>query len=93
MEETNCFLQANTFPAKVVEPHMVKIMEHNFTGVYSSPVLMKLDARKCMLLSCFFIKLKDEVIFLCFSNFSPLFKINCWQLKSQNAIPNNFEEY
>ena len=66
MEETNYFLCANPFPAKVVEPNVVKIKGHNFTGVYPSPVFMKLDARKCIILSCFFINRKNEVFFLMF---------------------------
>ena len=47
----------------------VKIKGHNFTGVYPSLVLMKLDERKCIILSCLFIKLKDEVVFSCFIDF------------------------
>ena len=39
-------LRANPFPAKVVKSNIVKIKGHNFTGVYPSPVFMKLDARK-----------------------------------------------
>ena len=66
MEETNYFLCANLFPAKVVESNIVKIRGHNFTGLYPGPVLMKLNARKCILLSGLFIKLKDEAVFSCF---------------------------
>ena len=66
MEKTNYFSFANLFPAKVVEPNRVKIKGHNFTGVYPGPVLMKLDARKCILLSCLFLKLKDEAVISCF---------------------------
>ena len=47
---TNYFLCANLLPAKVVEPNIAKIKGHTFTGVYLSPVLMKLDARKCTIL-------------------------------------------
>ena len=47
---------------------VVKIKGHNFIGVYPSSVLMKLDARKCIILLCLFIKLKDEVVFSCFSD-------------------------
>ena len=46
MEETNYFVCANPFPAKIVEPNIDKIKGHNFTGVYPSPVVMNLDARK-----------------------------------------------
>ena len=67
MEETNYFLCANLLPVKVVESNIVKIKGHNFTGVHPSPVLMKLDARKCILLSGLFLKLKDEAGFSCFS--------------------------
>ena len=35
-------IDTNPFPAKVVESKIVKIKGHNFTGVYPSPVLMKL---------------------------------------------------
>ena len=47
---------------------MVKIKGHDSTGVYPSPVLMKLDARKCIILSFLCIKLKDEVVFSSFSD-------------------------
>ena len=70
------------FPAKVAEPNIVKIKGHNFTGVYPSPVFMKLVARKCIILSCLFIKLKNKV-FSCFIDFSLLFKTNGWQLKAK----------
>ena len=50
------FVCANPFSAKVVEPNIVKIKGHSFIGVYPSPVLMNLDARKCIILSCLFIK-------------------------------------
>ena len=56
MEETNYFLCANPFPEKAVEPNIVKIKGHNFTGVYPSPVVMNLDAKKCIKLSCLLIK-------------------------------------
>ena len=69
MEETNYFEYANPFPAKVVKPNIVKIKGDNFTGVYPSLVLMNLDARKCIIFSCLFIKLKDEVDFSCSSDF------------------------
>ena len=69
MEKTNYFLCANPFPAKVVEPNIVKIKGHNFTGVYPSHVLMKLGARQCIILSCLFIKLKDKIVFSRFSDF------------------------
>ena len=74
MEETVYFLCANPFPAKVIEPYIVKFKGHNFKGVYPSPVLIKLDARKCILLSCLFIKLKDEVLFSCFRDFHCYYK-------------------
>ena len=51
------------------EPNIVKIKGHDFTGVYPSPVLMNLDARKCIILSCLLSKLKDDVVFSCFSDF------------------------
>ena len=63
MEETHFFLCANPFPAKVVKQNIFKFKRHNFTGVYPNPVLMKLGARKCIILSCWFIKLKDNVVF------------------------------
>ena len=66
---TNYFVCAHPFPAKEVEPNIVKIKGHDFTGVYPSPVVMNLDARKCIILSCLFIKLKGEVVFSCFSDF------------------------
>ena len=70
MEETNYFLFANPFPAKVVQPNIVKIKGHNyFKGVYPSIVLMNLDARIYIILPCVFIELKDEVVFSCFSGF------------------------
>ena len=68
--ETNYFLCANPFPPKVVELNIVKIRGHNSTWVYPSPMLMTLDARKCIILSCMFIKLKDEVVFSYFSDFN-----------------------
>ena len=61
MEKTHYFLCANLFPAEVAEPNIVNIKGHNFTRV-------KLDARKCIILSCLFIKLKDEAVFSCFSD-------------------------
>ena len=48
----------------------IKIKGHNFKEVYPSPVLMKLGVRKCIILSSLFTKVKDEVVFLCFSNFN-----------------------
>ena len=64
--------------------HIVKIKGHNFTGVYPSRVLMKLDARKCIILSCLVIKLKDEVVFSCFSDLHALlFKTDGWQLTAR----------
>ena len=71
MEETNYFLCANPFPAKVVEQNIVKIKGHYFTGAYPCSVVMKLDARHGtrIILSCLFFKLKDEVVFSCFSDF------------------------
>ena len=68
MEETNYFLCANLLLAKVVQPKIVKKKGQYLTGVYPSPVLLKLDARKCSLLSCLFIKLKDAAAFTCFSD-------------------------
>ena len=53
-----------------IESNIVKIKGHNFTGVYPNPVLMKLDARKCIILSCLFLKNKVEVVFSLFSNFN-----------------------
>ena len=44
------------FSKGIVEPNIVKIKGQNFTGVYPSPVLMNLDARKCIILSCLFIR-------------------------------------
>ena len=44
MEETNYFLCAHPLPAKVVEPNIVKIKGHNFTGDYPSPVF---DGNPC----------------------------------------------
>ena len=70
MEETNYFFWANPFPTKVVESNIVKIKGHSFTGVYPSPVLMKLEARKYNMLSCLFLKNKVEVVFSLFSNFN-----------------------
>ena len=64
MEETNYFFWANPFAAMVVESNKVKIKGHNSTGVYPSLVLMKLDARKCIILSCLFLKNTVEVVFL-----------------------------
>ena len=92
MEETNFSLWANPFPAKVVESNIVKIKGHNFTGVYPSPVLMKLDARKCIILSCFFLKNKLR-LFSHFSVILPIVKNEWLATNSQNAILNNFEEY
>ena len=69
MEETNYFLCVSLFPVKVVEPNIVKIKRHTFIGVYPSPVFMKLDARECIILSCLFIKLKNEVVLSCFTDF------------------------
>ena len=92
MEETNSFICANSLQAKVVEPNIVKIKGHNFTGVYPSPVLMKLDARKCIILSCFLSNLKMRL----FSRVSVIFTViqNKWlATKSQNSILNDFEEY
>ena len=57
MEKTNNFLCAIPFPAKVTELNIVKIKGHNFRGVHPSPIFMKLVARKCIILSCLFIKL------------------------------------
>ena len=68
MEETNYFLCANLLSAKVVESNTVKIKGHNFTGVYPSPVLKELDARKCILLSGWFLKLKNEIVFSSFTD-------------------------
>ena len=88
----NYVLYAKPFPAKVVEPNKVKIKGHNFTGVYPSPVLMKMDARKCIILSCLFIKLKDQV----FSQVSLIFTVIRNKLlatNSPNSILNDFEEY
>ena len=70
MEETNYLFWANAFAAKVVESNIVKIKGHNSTGVYPSLVLMKLDARKCMILSCLFLKNTVEVVFSLFINFN-----------------------
>ena len=93
MEETNYFLCANLFPAKGVEPNIVKIKGHYFKGVFSSLILMKLDARKCIILSCLFIKIKDEVVFSCFSDLHFFFQ-NVWlATNSQNAVLNKFEDY
>ena len=69
MEETDYLLCAISFPAKVAQPNIVKIKGHNFTGVFPSLVLMKLDGRKFIILSWLYIKLKDEVVFSCFSDF------------------------
>ena len=62
-----------------------------FTRVYPSPVLMKLDARKYIILSCLLIKLTDEL----FSHVSLIFTIilNEWlATNGQHAILNNFEK-
>ena len=70
MEEKHYFVCADSFPVKAVEPNVVKINEHYFTGVYPSPVLMNLDARKCIIYCHVCLsKLKDEVVFSCFSDF------------------------
>ena len=58
MEETNYFSCANPFPAKVVEPNIVIIKGHNFTGVYPSPVVMDLDARN---VSNYHVFIKTEI--------------------------------
>ena len=92
MEETNYFFWANPFPTKVVESNIVKVMGHSFTGVYPSPVLMKLEARKYNILSCLFLKSKLRL----FSHFSVILTIvkNEWlATSSQNAILHNVEEY
>ena len=70
MEESNYFFLANSFSAKVVESNIVKIKGHNFTRVFPSPVLMKLDARKSIILSCLFLKNTFEAVFSIFSNFN-----------------------
>ena len=69
MAEINYFYYANLFPTKVVSPNIVKIKGHNFTGLYHSPIPIKPGARKCIILSCLSIKLKEKVVFLCFSDF------------------------
>ena len=47
--------------------HSCKVIHsQNFTGIYPSPVLMKLDARKCIILSCLIHKNKVEVFLLTF---------------------------
>ena len=63
MKESNYFFLANSFPAKVVESNIVKIKGHNFTGVNPSTVLMKLDARTSIILSCMFLKNTVDAVF------------------------------
>ena len=58
MEETSFCLCAGLSPTK----------GHNFTLVYPSTVQVKLEARKCIILPSLCINLKDEVVFLLFSN-------------------------
>ena len=78
------FLMCKSISSEGGRAKIVKIKGHNFTGVYPSPGLMKLYAIKCTILSCLFIKLKDEVIFSCFDDFlSLLFKTNSWQLTAK----------
>ena len=69
MEETNYFLCAIPFPAKIVEPNIVKIKGHNFTGVYPSSVVMNLNAKNVSNYHVCLSKLKYEVVFSCFSDF------------------------
>ena len=64
--ENKLFLLSNSKGSRV--KHSLN-QSHNFTGVYPSPVLMKLDARKFNILSCLFLKNTVEAIFLLFSNF------------------------
>ena len=53
---------------------------------------MKLGSRKCTILSCLFIKLKDGVAFLCVNEFKCC--SNKWLANgNQNAILYNVEEY
>ena len=59
--------------------------------MYPGPVLIQQGARKCTILSCLLVKLKD-VVFLCLVIF--IVVQNDWlATDSQNAILNNFEEY
>ena len=92
MEKTNYFLCANPFSAKVVEPNIVQIKGHNFTGVYPSPVLIKLDARNVSICHVCLSNLKIRM----FSQVSQIFTViqKEWlTTNGQTAIPNNFEEY
>ena len=78
------FLMCKSISSEGGRAKIVKIKGHNFTGVYPSPGLMKLDAIKCTILSCLFIKFKDEVVFSCFGDFfSLLFNTNSWQLTAK----------
>ena len=90
MEEINDFFRANPFPAKVEESNIVKIKGHNFTGVYPSPSLMKLDARKCIIFSCSFLKKKQLRLFSHFSVILTIVKNEWLATYSQNAILNYF---
>ena len=59
---------ANNERNKCANVNIVKIEGHNFTGVCPSPVPIKLGARKCIIMSYLFIRLKDEVVFFYFSD-------------------------
>lgn len=67
----------------IVQSNKDKIKGFNFTGVYPSPA-------SCIILSGLFIKLEDIVCVLVILTAVH----NKWfAIGSQNAIPNNFEEY
>ena len=61
------FQRDNLSPAKVEQPNIVKIKEHNFTAVYPIPYPSITDAKHIISLRSYF-KLKNEVLFLCFTN-------------------------
>ena len=64
------FLMCKCISNKGSVAKISQIKGHKFIGVYPSPVLIKLGARKCIILSCLCIKLKDKAVFLCLSDFN-----------------------
>ena len=92
MEETNYFSCANPFPAKVVEPNIVIIKGHNFTGVYPSPVVMDLDAKNVSNYDVVYQNLNMRL----FSHVSVIYTViqNKWlATNSRNTFLNIFEDY
>ena len=66
------FLMCNSLSSKGSRAKHSQNQGTNFSRVYRSSVMMKLDAKRCILLSCWYIRLKDEF----FSHVSVIFTVD-----------------